>query len=190
MSQQPPTFHELLEQVRQGSEEAVRQLLEHYGKHILTVIRQKLDDDMRSVFDSTDFLQDVWASFFRGDRELTFHNPTALIRFLVRMARNKVTDQMRRLKSGQRHNIDREQSLDGSAKFIADELTAAEPGPGEQAVAREEWEQLLAGCPDYQRRILEMLVQGHTHEEIGHTLGLHEKTVRRLIERIAARCRP
>jgi DNA-directed RNA polymerase specialized sigma24 family protein len=106
------------------------------------------------------------------------------------MARNKVSDQERRLKGGERHNIERERSLDGSARLAAAGLADSEPGPGEQAEAREQWERMLEGRPDQHRRALELLIQGHTHEEIATAVGLNEKTIRRLIQRIALRASP
>jgi RNA polymerase sigma-70 factor (ECF subfamily) len=189
MSGDNQTLSELLDRVREGSDEAVRQLLQRYGPHIRTVIRQKLDIDMRSIFDSLDFLQDVWASFLTGELDHTFHDPNALMKFLVNMARNKVTDEVRRRVRGARHSLARERSLDGSARLEAAGLRAAVPTPGELAVAHEEWERLLEGRPAHHRRILLMLRQGHTHEEIAREMGLNERTVRRLIHKIASRPR-
>jgi RNA polymerase sigma-70 factor (ECF subfamily) len=190
MALEQQEFERLLADIREGSEDAVRRLLDRYGRHILTVIRQKLDVSMRSVFDSLDFFQDVWASFFAGDRERAFRDPNALIKFLVSVARNKVTDEMRRRLQGGKYNVSREHSLDGSARVEAAALADELPAPGEQAMAREEWERLLEGRPLYQRQILELLRQGYTHEEIAAELKVNERTVRRLIQRIATRCRP
>jgi RNA polymerase sigma-70 factor (ECF subfamily) len=190
MSPEQPNLPQLLDRIRGGSQDAVRQLLDRYGPHILTVIRQKLDVSMRSVFDSLDFLQDVWASFFAGEFDEDFRDPNALIAFLVKVARNKVSDVARkRLQSG-KYNFSREQSLDGSARLEGLGLTAAAPMPNEVAVAREEWDRLLAGRPVHQRRMLELLRDGYTHEEIAAELKLNEKTVRRVLQKILARWKP
>jgi RNA polymerase sigma-70 factor (ECF subfamily) len=182
-------FYQLLDRVREGADGAVRQLLERYGPHVQAVVRQKLDVSMRAVFDSIDFLQDVWGSFFTGELERTsFKDPAALLKFLVSMARNKVTDEMRRRLHGGRYNLTREQSLDGSARFEASALQDG-PTPADLVQAQEEWELLLQGLPFHHRRILEMLRMGHTHKEIAQELGLNEKTVRRLIHKILSRAR-
>jgi RNA polymerase sigma-70 factor (ECF subfamily) len=188
MPDKPQNFHQMLEQVREGGEGAVRQLLERFGPCIQDVIRQKLDVGMRSIFDSIDFLQDVWASYFAGGLDHTFNDPAALIKFLVCMARNKVTDEMRRRLNG-KYNFNREHSLDGSARYEVDRLLSAEPTPGDNAVAKEEWGRMLEGLPFHHQRILEMLREGYTHEEIAGELRLNEKTIRRLIQRIVSRCR-
>src|SRR5262249_14283511 len=54
----------LMERIRAGSQEAARELCDRYGSHILRVVRRKLDKKLRSKFDSVDFLQSVWTSFF------------------------------------------------------------------------------------------------------------------------------
>jgi RNA polymerase sigma-70 factor (ECF subfamily) len=191
MSPEQQEFEKLYGRIRDGSEDAARQLLERCGPHLLAVIRQKLSVHLRSVFDSLDFLQDVWASFFAGELEHSFRDPNALITFLVRMARNKVADEVRRRLGGGKADLSREHSLDGSARFEAAGLTDGLPPPGEQAAASEQWDRLVEGRPFHHVRILEMLRQGYKHTEIAAELGLNEKTVRRLIHKIAAsRCRP
>src|SRR5438067_13159333 len=102
MSLEQQEFEQLLAAIREGSEDAARRLLDRYGRHILTVIRQKLDIHLRSVFDSLDFLQDVWASFFADEVKHSFRDPTALIKFLVNMARNKVTTEVRKRVQGEK----------------------------------------------------------------------------------------
>jgi RNA polymerase sigma-70 factor (ECF subfamily) len=190
MSREQQEFKELLERIRGGSEDAVRELLDRYGRHILTVIRQKLNYNLRTVFDSLDFLQDVWASFFTGEMEHTFHDPSALMKFLVRMARNKVAEEARRRLTGEKLNFSREHSLDGSARVEAAGLTGNVPAPGDVAVAKEEWERLVEGRPLHHVRILQMLSQGYSHQEIANELGLGQKTVYRLIQKLTSRCRP
>jgi DNA-directed RNA polymerase specialized sigma24 family protein len=44
---------------------------------------------------------------------------------------------------------------------------------------------MLEKLPPRQREILTMLRQGETHRAIAHKLGLHEKTIRRLLQRVA-----
>ncbi|HYT87142.1 MAG TPA: sigma-70 family RNA polymerase sigma factor [Gemmataceae bacterium] len=189
MADKRQEFTQLFEQVREGGEGAVRQLLERYGPHIMAVIRQKLDVGMRSIFDSLDFLQEVWASFFAGELDHTFNDPAALMKFLVCMARNKVTDEMRKRLNG-KYNLKREHSLDGSARIEAAKLRSSDATPGEQLAAKETWERLRSHLPFHHQRILEMLREGHTHADIARELKLNEKTIRRQIQKIFSRYRP
>ena len=48
-----------MERVRSGSEEAAREMFDRYSGHIALVVRRRLDQRMRSQYDSLDFLQAV-----------------------------------------------------------------------------------------------------------------------------------
>src|SRR5262249_6025066 len=169
-----------MEQVRSGSEEAARELLEIFGPHIIRVVRRKLDQRLRARFDSADFAQDVWASFFANPpRHEVVDRPEALIAFLVRMARNKVVDAHRKGLVYQKENVTRQNSLDGSAALEAKALSGTDPTPSQAAAAREEWQRL----PGHYQRILLLLGEGKTHVEIAREVGVNEKTVRRVFRR-------
>jgi DNA-directed RNA polymerase specialized sigma subunit, sigma24 homolog len=89
-------FHSLMDRIRTGDQDAARLLLELYGPHILRVVRRHLSEKEQSKFDSIDFVQSVWAPFFRQpDCVHSFERPQDLVAFLVSIARNKVCDEMR-----------------------------------------------------------------------------------------------
>ena len=189
MSAEQQEFQQLLERIQAGSQDAARELLDRYGRHILTVIRQKLHISLRSVFDSLDFAQDVWASFFTGPLPQNFRDPKALIKFLVQIARNKMSEVVRQRMTGEKYNISNERSLEGSARIEAAGLTAAGSPPGELAAAREEWARLQEELPLHEFRILQMHGEGFTQRQIASELGLNVKTVYRILEKIASRSR-
>jgi RNA polymerase sigma factor (sigma-70 family) len=187
MADNPEKFRDLMERVRQGSQEASQELYHLYGHHILTVVRRKLHAQLRPKIDSLDFVQDVWASFFADQlRHRTFATPEELIAYLASVARHKVVDAFRTRMKRQKFNVNREKSLDGSAAFQVDRLIGADPRPSQVAVAKEAFDKLTTAQPDRYRRILDLLREHHTHEEIAEKLGLNEKTVRRLVEKLNA----
>ncbi len=59
------SFRALFQQVLDGSEDAARRLHEEYGPYIAMAVRRKLPAQLRAKYDSLDFVQDVWLSFFR-----------------------------------------------------------------------------------------------------------------------------
>ncbi len=177
-------FSRLMERVTQGCPEAIAELHHRYGGHIRAVVRKRLDQRLRPLFDSVDFQQDVWASFFCGDlKRCHFTTPEALVRFLCEMANSKVVDVFRQRLRSPTHNLNREQSLD-QLHFVevATEVAARNPSPSQLAIANEKWQQLLQEQPEPNRRILELLRVGHTHEEIAAKLGLNAKKVQRFIQ--------
>jgi RNA polymerase sigma-70 factor (ECF subfamily) len=185
MSKGQDNFSKLLQRIRHGSREAARELVEVYGPHILRVVRRRLDAQLRSQFDSDDFVQDVWASFFADlPRDRAFNSPEALVKYLVRLARNKVVDAFRKRLQSQVNSPYRARSLDGSAAFQAAGLAARQPTPSQLAIAKEEWDRLLRGQPVHYQRILIALYQGKTQQQVAAELGVNVRTVRRVIEKV------
>lgn len=180
-------FLNLMQRVRAGEEDAVRELLSIYGEHIYRSIRRRLNRALRSKFDSSDFAQAVWGSFF-ANRDVVqgFDRPEALVAFLARMANNKVIEECRRRLGTAKHDINRERRFDSSIG-PANLLVGDVPTPSQLAVANEQWHRLTAGQPSRYRRIVEMRAAGETFERIAETLCLDERTVRRIVQRLAKR---
>jgi RNA polymerase sigma-70 factor (ECF subfamily) len=175
-------FAELMERVRGGSEEAVRELLDRYGHHILRVVRRRLHQRMRARFDSLDFVQDVWASFFAGlERQWAFDDPHALVAFLADLAYKKVVDKFRGHVEAHKREIFRERSFDSATSGQESKLVARQPTPSQLIVAKEEWTNLIEGQPELQQRILELLRQGNSTGSIARRLGVNVRTVRRTV---------
>src|SRR4051795_1257752 len=100
-----------LARIQAGDEAAARELLARYESEVRLVVRRQLPRLLRSRFDSLDFLQSVWGSFFykirTGPNDL--EGEQNLIAFLAWAARNKVIDEYRRAAT-QRQDIKREES--------------------------------------------------------------------------------
>jgi RNA polymerase sigma factor (sigma-70 family) len=180
-------FAPLMRRVAAGSQGAAGALVERYGAHILRIVRRKLNGRLRAKFDSADFVQAVWASFFALPLDrYNFEESEALVGFLFHLARNKVVEAVRQRLQTQKYNVNREHALDGREVSDADTIVAREPSPAEIAIAREEWARLLAGQPEHYKQILEGLRDGETQQSIARHLGLNERTVRRVIRKIAS----
>jgi RNA polymerase sigma factor (sigma-70 family) len=181
-------FGPLLERVREGDEAAARQLIDSYGPHILRVVRRRLHRKLRSKFDSLDFVQSVWASFFAHREEISrFRQPEEIVKFLATVASNKVIDELRtRLEYRRRRVVDEEYLEPGTPRHDA-ALAAPQPTPSEAVAVKEFWEYLLEDQPSHFRRILHMRRIGLPYEEIARRTGLAEKTVIRIIEKLLSK---
>jgi RNA polymerase sigma-70 factor (ECF subfamily) len=145
-----------------------------------------LHQKLRPQFDSVDFVQDVWASFFaQQGPQTSFESPEALIGFLSNMAYHKVIDAFRHNVQTKKRDVDRDRPLDKVVNTKDARLAARQPTPSQVAVAKEQWDQLLDQVPEHYRPILTLLREGDTREEIARKLGLNEKTVQRVLRRIA-----
>jgi RNA polymerase sigma factor (sigma-70 family) len=181
-------LNRLMEQIRGGSQEAVRELLAKYGGSLVRAIRRRLGKRLRSQFDSADFVQAVWASFFTDPlQNYDFGSPEELIAYLTSLAANKVCDAARQGLQARKRNLNRVRSLDGSAAVAATTLAARTPTPSQVMLAKERWDRLLQGQPPHCRHILLLLRQGHTLQEVAQVLDVSERTVRRVVDRAARR---
>ena len=178
-------FETLLVRVRQGDQGAAWTVVELYGPHILRTVRRKLNSELRSKFDSQDFVQAVWASFFADKTKVDdIESPEQLIALLGAIARHKIIDQLRKRLRTQKYNVNRETSLNDSTTAYQANLTSQIPTPSDVVIAREQWDRLLAKQPEHYQQIVELRFRGETLTAIAEKLGLNEKTVRRVLARL------
>jgi len=184
MSADTDDFRTLLQAVFAGCPDAADRFCRAYQKPIQRVVRARLLPRMRSRFDSLDFVNDVWASFFTNPpRDGRFDSPDALVAYLARMAQFKIAEAVRQ-QTGAKHNVNRERALDDVAR-PGGGLAADQPTPSQIVGAEDEWEHLLEGQKDpVHRQILTLLRQGLTYREIAAALNTNEKTVQRLVRRL------
>ena len=184
MTDMDDDFRSLMRRVRGGSEEAAWELVEEYGDAIRRAVRRALHVKLRPQFDSLDFVQIVWKSFFRARDEVErFDRPQDLAAFLIGVARNKVRIEARRL-TLEKYDVRREQIGDGAHGSDLAKVPDRQPPPMEVAIAREQWERMLEGQPDHYRRLIEMRLQGHTFDEIGAAFHLTRGAVCRILKRL------
>src|SRR5439155_480487 len=134
---EPRSFQELLREAQAGSDEAAKELYETYVAHVLRCVRNRMWHRLRSKFDSQDFVQQVWASFFVGQAPLpNFETPDDLVAFLIRLATNKVVMEGRRGRQAKK-DARREEVIDGSSDPLGPHPRTRLPTPSAVAVFRE-----------------------------------------------------
>src|SRR5882724_6342151 len=103
---------DFLQRIQAGDDGAARELLSRFEAEVRLVVRRQLPRLLRSRFDSLDFLQSVWGSFFRRMRSTPteFEDSRHLVAFLARAAKNKVIDEYRRAAS-RKQDMHREEPL-------------------------------------------------------------------------------
>lgn len=182
-------LHRFLERIRAGDQEAARELLGRYEAEVRLVVRRQLPRLMRSRFDSLDFLQSVWGSFFRrmksGEGQADFEDSRHLVAFLARAAKNKVIDEYRRAGS-KKQDMRREEPLwvDGHRPR---DLQGIDASPSEVAEAHEAFNRMVALMPPERREVVELKARGLSSRDIAERLGISERTVQRVIEDLRRR---
>lgn len=179
-----PDADRLFERARQGDQDAWRDLFEECYPKVLRVIRRRLgrQSSLRSLYDSSDFANDVWKSLAAKSDRFDFPSIQALISFLMQAAEQKLIDERRRLHT-QKRDIDRERRLEAMA--VGDEpyvLASGDPTPSQFAQEVETREWLLAGRSGAERRVIELRDQGYDNEEIAEQTGWHVRKVQRFLK--------
>jgi DNA-directed RNA polymerase specialized sigma24 family protein len=93
------TFHELIERVRAGDQQAAAEIVRRYEPEIHKAIRSLLLTlRLHRIVESADISQCVLSNFFIKTRAAWFEldSPEQLLKLLVTMARNQVRDEARR----------------------------------------------------------------------------------------------
>jgi DNA-directed RNA polymerase specialized sigma24 family protein len=180
-------FRALLKRAQDGSQEAARELHDRFGRYVRKCVRQKMWRRLRTRFDSHDFTQQVWASFFADGHKLSeFENPAELVAFLQTMAQRKVVLEGRRQHS-QKADVELELRVDEHASTVGTHPAGHDPTPSAVAVFREQYDRLVEQQVPEVREVAEMRVEGATFAEIAESLNIDESTARRFMRRLRRR---
>jgi RNA polymerase sigma factor (sigma-70 family) len=182
-------FNELLRRARAGDDGAIRDFLSQFEQEVRTMVRSRLPRKLRNQFDSTDFVQAVWQSFFVEADSRQFENVEHLRGFLFGMVRNKVSEQHRRLTKTEKYDLAREERLyvRRGDHEVPLEVVSPEPSASQAVQATDRMEQLTAGRSPLEIEVLMLRRQSLTFVEIANRTGINERTVRRVIETVRSR---
>lgn len=188
MSVDTQQFRELISAVLRSDPAATEQFCREYQSHIIRIIRRRLMRRLRTQYDSIDIAQDVWKSFFADPpHHLRFKGPAAVLHYLEEMARRKVV-RAHRQRTRARNDVHLEEPLpQPTAASSSAGLPAPGPTPSEVVSGQEQWQQMVRRQSPRQQRLLNMLLDGLTQEEIARRLRTDVKTVQRLIRRLDRR---
>ena len=180
-------FRELLARAQQGCEDAARELYDTYGAHVLRCVRNRMWRRLRSKFDSQDFVQSVFKSFFHDGSKLPdFQTPADLIAYLRSMAEAKVNQESRRRRELKR-DATRELPLDVSSEPSGPHPTTRLPTPSTVAIFRERYERVVERHPETEREVADLRLEGNTFPEIGEKLDMDPSHARKILRRLKRR---
>ena len=81
-------FADLIARAKGGDEAAIRLFLSRFGREVKMMVRARLPKRLRGQFDSADFVQAIWQSFFTDllHRGPNFQKVVHLRRYLAGVA--------------------------------------------------------------------------------------------------------
>jgi RNA polymerase sigma-70 factor (ECF subfamily) len=172
---------QLVERCRAGDNEAARQLFAQYVDRLVAVARRRLSTPLQGRVDPEDIVQSVFRTFFGRLKAGRFRleEQDDLCKLLVRITVNKALRQVAFQKAAKR---DPGHEDPGGDRLL--ELMAREPDPEDAVAFLDQLQAFMAAQLPQDRRVLELRLQGYGTQEIARQLGIVDRSVRRVLERI------
>lgn len=182
---EPVEDRSLLSLCRKGDDQAAKELFDRYLERLVALARRRLSQRMASRVDPEDIVQSVFRTFFGRlkDGQFEFADQDDLCKLLMRITVHKTLRQVAYHKADKRSpNLELGQGEEGQERLYA--LLDREPTPEATAMFLDQLEHFLNRLRPQERKILEMRMQGYSNDEIAAKLGIYDRKIRRIIERV------
>lgn len=186
MQLEETSFAEFAGRLKVGNNDAAAQLLERYARRLRAIAVGRIGMKLRAKLDPDDVVQSVLASFFgnlqAGQYDLdSSRNLRGLLAIMVARKCARYAERY----SAARRNIARECSLSNSASepSAADRLADRRLLPDQAAMLADALEHCMSMFDSTDRQIIELILLGHSTEEIGLQVNCSQRTVQRTLQR-------
>ena len=179
---------------KEGDQPAIDQLCRIYGERVRRIIRFRLDQKLRPKLDSVDIVQDALILALGGLKDFTYRNEGDFLRWLSRIAENKLRDILKQFYADKR-DIRKEISFkqEGTSTNSCFYGTAEPIGTTTPSVimrkkeALDRLEKALDTLkPEYREVIVLKKIEGLSHAEIAERLNKSTNAVPMLLFRAMA----
>lgn len=177
----PHPVESLLARLREGDEDAARELVEVYEPYIRRAIRPQIAKyNLRAAIDSADICQSVLGGFLirLALGQFQISSPQDLEHLLLGIMRKKFAHLVRR-EYASRRDRNRHQSLGDEQVLVGGDATT----PDEIAMRRDLLERLQAKLSIGERHLLRMRLERRSWAEIAELVGETETTLRQRLSR-------
>jgi RNA polymerase sigma factor (sigma-70 family) len=175
------SLSELVRRLREGDEAAAVEMIGLYEHLIRRAVRMQIRDPrLRRSFDTGDFCQSVFRSFFArlalGEYDLD--HPEQMQNLLITMARNKVATQARKPQVKRRDPRSVEDSGHDGGEPIA-----SDADPGRQVAAQDLLSAFRTRFDPDERRLVDLRGQGCSWADVAAKVGGKPDAVRKQLTR-------
>lgn len=168
-------FATFLDRIRARDEQAAEELLRKYLPILRREVRHRLHhSDLCRLLDSMDICQSVLASFLlrAAAGQYNLQHPQALLRLLVRMARNKLATHARKV-----HLPIESESPEALA------LVSPRPSPSQVIAGRDLLREVLNHLTDEERRLADLRSAGLSWPKVASSAGGTAESRRKQLSR-------
>ena len=176
---------------KDGDQPAVEQLCRIYGERVRRIIRLRIDSKLRPKIDSVDVVQDALILALAGLKDFTYRNEGDFLRWLSRIAENKLRDILDKFHAEKR-DIRREipfkkvetDTEEGSIGIAGPLQTTT---PSVVLSRKEQYDRLEKAIdelkPEYREVIFLSRIERLSHTEIAAKMGKSKGAVAMLLSR-------
>jgi RNA polymerase sigma-70 factor, ECF subfamily len=164
---------------------ATRELYDRFAERLLALARKRLSPVLASRVDPEDIVQSVFRTFFGRikDGRLRVDDPEDVCKLLMRITVHKTLRQVAYHKAAKRNPcLETGHGEQAQEQLVA--LLAREPTPEAVVVFEDQLQHFLKELRPEERQIIELRMQGYTNEEIAARLGIYDRKIRRVMERL------
>ena len=179
---------------KKGDQPAIDRLCRVYGERVRRIIRLRLDTKLRPKFDSVDLVQDALILALGGLKDFTYRNEGDFLRWLSRIAENKLHDISKKFHTDKR-DIRKEISFkqEGTSTngwFYSETEPIGTTTPSVIMRKKEALDRLEKALdtlkPEYKEVIVLKKIEGLSHAEIAKKLNKSINAVPMLLYRAMA----
>jgi RNA polymerase sigma-70 factor (ECF subfamily) len=176
---------ELMELWRGGSQDAARQIFDCYVDRLVALARRRISQRLAGRVDPEDVVQSVFRTFFHHAREGQFHiaDQDDLCKLLMRMTVHKTLRKVAFHRAAKR-DMNQELPHGEEPQQELQAIMAREPTPDEAVTFLDQLEHFMLRLRPQEREILEMRLHGWSNDEISAKLGIYDRKIRRVFERV------
>ena len=179
---------------KEGDQPAIDQLCRIYGERVRRIIRFRLDTKLRPKLDSVDLVQDALILALGGLKDFTYRNEGDFLRWLSRIAENKLHDIIKKFHADKRDirkeiSFNQKGNSNDSWFYGADEpiVTTTPSVIMRKKEALDRLEKALDTLkPEYKEVIVLKRIEGLSHAEIAERLNKSTNAVPMLLYRAMA----
>jgi RNA polymerase sigma-70 factor, ECF subfamily len=181
----PNSVEAFVQSLRQGDPDASQKVFDQYVDKLVAMARKRISQRLASRIDAEDVVQSVFRTFFHRTKEgeFEFHDPEDICKTLAKITMHKVFRQVAHHQAAKR-DAGREQGSGDEGHDLVVNLVSREPSPEETTELLDHMENFLSKLKPQEREILEMRMQGFSTVDIAKRLGILDRKIRRLMERL------
>lgn len=182
-----PSFDGLMQRLHTGDQQAADQIFQQYAGRLINLAASRLGAAIKQKVDPEEVMLSAFRSFFvhQAQGQFDLKSWDGLWSLLAVITLRKCGHKVKHFRAARR-DIRREiqQSPAGEDYTASWAGIARDPTPSEAAILAETLEQILGEFDVQDRSIIELILQGHSAQEVSLKVGRAERTVFRVLERV------